>query len=111
MAGMLAMEAKSQSLGQGLGHCCRAKSGWQRAIGASYWDEGRRVREALRYPSGHARRVRPASDDGETTIAPRSWPTGLALGPHGESCMRLILGIIIGCALTLGVAYVVDSST
>ena len=25
--------------------------------------------------------------------------------------MRLILGIIIGCALTVGVAYVVDSST
>ena len=32
------------------------------------------------------------------------------IGPHGESCMRLIFGIIIGCALTAGGAYIVDST-
>src|SRR5262249_36155145 len=47
---------------------------------------------------------------GRTTIAPRSWPTGLTFGPLGESCMRFILGIIIGCALTAGGAYIVDST-
>ena len=32
------------------------------------------------------------------------------IGPHGESYMRFILGIIIGCALTAGGAYIVDST-
>src|SRR5437016_1965451 len=68
-------------------------------------------KEALRYPvRPHPTACDQRPTDGETTIAPRSWPTGLELGPHGESCMRFILGIIIGCALTVGVAYVVDSS-
>jgi len=42
--------------------------------------------------------------------SPRSKPMGKKAG-GGESHMRLILGIIIGCALAVGTAYVVDSTS
>src|SRR6266478_2110693 len=44
------------------------------------------------------------------TMAPRSWPTAARRkGRQGGTSMRLIVGIIIGCALTVGGAYVADT--
>src|SRR6516162_4166003 len=50
------------------------------------------------------------SQAARNTMAPRSWPTGARRkGRQGGTSMRLIVGIIIGCALTVGGAYVADT--
>jgi hypothetical protein len=47
---------------------------------------------------------------GLSTIVPRCWPIRSAAGSRrGEGCMRFILGLIVGCALTVGGAYIADS--
>jgi hypothetical protein len=42
-------------------------------------------------------------------MVPPSWPTGSEREPARGEDMRLIFGIIIGCALTVGGAYSVDA--
>ena len=44
------------------------------------------------------------------TKAPRSWLTRLTAGTARGLPMRLILGIILGAALTVGGAYVADTA-
>jgi hypothetical protein len=44
------------------------------------------------------------------TKTPPSWPTRLTAGTARGASMRLILGIILGAALTVGGAYVADSA-
>jgi hypothetical protein len=41
-------------------------------------------------------------------MAPRSWPK--ARGIFRKCHMRLFFGIILGCALTIGAAYIADST-
>ena len=53
----------------------------------------------------------PAGPNPANTIAPRSKPTrGCRESVREKREMRLILGIILGCAITVGVAYMGDAT-
>ena len=42
------------------------------------------------------------------TLAPRSWPTAGAKAGKDYPHMRMFLGIVLGCILTVGGVYVFD---
>src|SRR5712691_300830 len=54
------------------------------------------------------RRARGSGEPSANTIVPPSWPTGCK-EDQGRQSMRLLFGIILGCLLTVGGAYVVDT--